>query len=49
MRFITYYSAHTFLADDPALRDARLTLISATRTVLANGLTLLGVSAPETM
>ena len=46
----TYYNAHEFLLkDDAVLRDARLTLIDATRQVLANGLQLLGVSAPESM
>lgn len=47
--FHTYYGAHTFLVDDAAMRDARLNLIMATRQVIANGLKLLGVSAPETM
>jgi len=47
--FHTYYNAHTFIVDNAALRDARLNLIDATRQVLANGLGLLGVSAPETM
>lgn len=47
--FHTYYNAHTFLVDDAGLRDARLNLIDATRQVLANGLHLLGVSAPESM
>ena len=47
--FHTYYGAHTFLVDDVALRDARLNLIVATRQVIANGLKLLGVSAPEAM
>lgn len=48
--FHTYYNAHPFLIEDqPELRDARLNLISATRQVLANGLNLLGVSAPESM
>jgi arginyl-tRNA synthetase len=47
--FHTYYNAHQFLVDDGALRDARLTLIQAARQVLANGLGLLGVSAPESM
>jgi len=47
--FHTYYNAHTFIVDDAALRDARLNLIDATRQVLANGLKLLGVSAPEAM
>jgi arginyl-tRNA synthetase len=47
--FHTYYNSHTFLVDDANLRDARLALIQATRQVLANGLRLLGVSAPESM
>jgi len=47
--FHTYYNAHQFLVDDAALRHARLTLISATRQVIANGLGLLGASAPEAM
>ena len=45
----TYYNAHTFLVDDAALRNARLNLIAAVRQVIANGLDLLGVSAPESM
>lgn len=45
----TYYNAHVFLVDDEKLRDARMSLIVATRQVLANGLRLLGVSAPESM
>jgi arginyl-tRNA synthetase len=47
--FHTYYNAHQFLVEDSALRNARLTLIQATRQVLANGLGLLGVSAPDSM
>lgn len=47
--FHTYYNAHQFLVDDETLRDARLTLILATRQVIFNGLKLLGVSAPESM
>jgi arginyl-tRNA synthetase len=47
--FHTYYNAHQFLVDDKNLRDARLSLIAATRQVLANGLHLLGVSAPDSM
>ena len=47
--FHTYYNAHAFIVDDAALRDARLYLISATRIVIANGLAILGVSAPEKM
>jgi len=45
----TYYHAHQFIVDDADLRDARLALIVAARQVLANGLDLLGVSAPESM
>ncbi len=48
--FHTFYNAQPILvADDAALRDARLTLAVAARQVLANGLDLLGVSAPEVM
>lgn len=47
--FHTYYSAHQFLVEDEALRDARLSLALATQTVIRNGLALLGVSAPDTM
>ncbi len=47
--FHTYYNTHTFLVEDAGLRDARLNLIAAARQVLRNGLTLLGVSAPESM
>ncbi len=47
--FQTYYNDHQFLVDDPTLRHARLALAAATRQVLANGLDLLGVSAPEVM
>jgi arginyl-tRNA synthetase len=45
----SYYNAHQFLIEDENLRNARLNLIEATRTVLAKGLALLGVSAPEEM
>ncbi len=48
--FHSYYNAHAFLlADDAPLRDARLNLIAATRQVLANGLGLLGMRAPQEM
>jgi arginyl-tRNA synthetase len=47
--FHGYYNTHQFIVDDADLRDARLTLASAVRQVLANGLDLLGVSAPESM
>ncbi len=47
--FHTYYNAHQFLVESAGLRDARLSLILAVRQVIANGLELLGVSAPESM
>lgn len=47
--FHTYYNAHQFIVDDANLRNARLNLVAATRQVIANGLKLLGVSAPERM
>jgi arginyl-tRNA synthetase len=47
--FHTYYNAHKFIVEDDALRNARLCLIAAVQQVLKNGLTLLGVSAPEAM
>jgi len=45
----SYYNAHQFINDDTNLHDARFNLIIATRQVLKNGLTLLGVSAPAKM
>jgi len=47
--FHTYYNAHQFLIDDIELRNARLALIVATRQLFRNGLSLLGMSAPEKM
>ncbi len=47
--FHTYYAAHQFLTEDAALRDARVSLALATQQVIRNGLTLLGVSSPDTM
>ena len=47
--FHTYYNAHQFIIEDQALSQARLTLVVATRQVIANGLLILGVSAPEVM
>jgi arginyl-tRNA synthetase len=45
----TYYNAEQFIVEDAALRNARLMLVLAVQRVIRNGLTLLGVSAPETM
>ena len=45
----SYYNAEKFLVEDENVKLAKLSLISATRQVLKNGLTVLGVSAPEKM
>jgi len=47
--FHSYYNAERILVEDEATRMARLALCAAIRQVLANGLALLGVSAPERM
>ncbi|MCL5974325.1 MAG: arginine--tRNA ligase [Gammaproteobacteria bacterium] len=47
--FHTYYNAHQFMIDDINVSQARLTLITAVRQVIANGLGLMGVSAPQSM
>ena len=47
--FHSSYSAYKVLVDDADLRDARLTLYAAIKCVIANGLGILGVSAPEQM
>lgn len=47
--FHAYYNKHRVLTDDRNLSLSRLYLVSAVRTVIGNGLKLLGVSAPETM
>ena len=46
----SYYNAHTMVTiDDENLRNARLNLCEATRIVIADGLAILGSSAPESM
>jgi arginyl-tRNA synthetase len=47
--FHTYYNAEQFIVPDPKLRNARLALVEAVQQVIRNGLTLLGVSSPESM
>jgi arginyl-tRNA synthetase len=47
--FHSYYNAEEILVEDESLRAARLALCAAVRQALANGLALLGVSAPEKM
>ncbi len=45
----SYYGAERILADDEAMKKARLALVAATAQVLHNGLQVLGVSAPQKM
>lgn len=47
--FHSFYNAHKLLDAESETSLARLALAEATRQVLANGLDLLGVSAPESM
>jgi len=47
--FHTWYNAATFIVEDAPLRNARLALALGVRQVVANGLGLLGVSAPDSM
>ena len=48
-KFHGYYNETQFLVESKPLRNARLLLIQSTRHVLANGLTILGVNAPDQM
>lgn len=45
----SYYYKHRFISEDVTLSQARLQLVQGVKTVLAHGLRLLGVSAPEAM
>ncbi len=47
--FHSYYNAHQFMVEDENLRNARLSLIDATRQVFRNGLRIIGVTAPDRM
>jgi arginyl-tRNA synthetase len=45
----SYYDAERILVDDTLVKQARLALVAATALVLHNGLTVLGVGAPQKM
>jgi arginyl-tRNA synthetase len=45
----SWYAAHRVLGVEPALTAARLALVDASKSVIANGLRLLGLAAPEEM
>ena len=44
-----FYNAYRVVSDDEALTKSRVTLVYAIKTVLKNGLALLGMKAPEEM
>ncbi len=48
-RFHRFYHHHRVITDDRGISEARLFLVWATRTVLRGALSLLGISAPESM
>jgi arginyl-tRNA synthetase len=45
----SYYYKHRFISEDAELTQARLWLVLGVKTVLAHGLGILGVTAPESM
>ncbi|MBM3340120.1 MAG: arginine--tRNA ligase, partial [Betaproteobacteria bacterium] len=47
--FHAWYNADRFLVEEKALREARLILLACVAQVLRQGLSLVGVSAPESM
>lgn len=47
--FHAWYNGNKVLVEESRLRNARLALAIAVKNIIANGLTLLGVSAPEKM
>ncbi len=47
--FHAYYNKHKVLTEDAELTNGRLCLVLAVQKMIRNGLTLLGVSAPEKM
>lgn len=47
--FNKFYLGHNIAGAEPAVKNARLSLVAATMTVLRNGLKLLGAKTPERM
>ncbi|MDF1655489.1 MAG: arginine--tRNA ligase [Coxiellaceae bacterium] len=48
-QFHSYYNNSAFIIKEDTLRNARLALVLATKQVILNGMTLLGVSCPDQM
>ncbi len=47
--FNKFYLGHNIAGAEPAVKNARLSLVAATMTVIENGLRLLGIRTPEKM
>jgi arginyl-tRNA synthetase len=47
--FHKFYHVHRIVTEDKGLTAARMGLCLATKAILANGLDLLGIAAPEKM
>jgi arginyl-tRNA synthetase len=47
--FHRFYHEHRVLTEDAELSNARIALCRATKIVLANGCSILGIGAPERM
>lgn len=47
--FHQFYTHNRVITDDPALTKARLAIVSATKNILFDCLSILGISAPESM
>jgi arginyl-tRNA synthetase len=47
--FNKFYNTHTILTGEENIKTARLSLVAAVRDVLAAGLGLLGIAAPNKM
>ncbi|MFH1783084.1 MAG: arginine--tRNA ligase [Candidatus Omnitrophota bacterium] len=47
--FHSYYDSHRIVTEDTSLTSARITLVTALKSVILSGLCLLGVSVPEKM
>jgi arginyl-tRNA synthetase len=47
--FHRYYNLHHVVVDDDETTKVRIALVTMTQRVIKNGLTILGVNAPEKM
>ena len=48
-QFHSFYNVSRVISDNIKLTKARLAVVTAFKTVLSSGLTLLGISSPERM